>query len=77
MMWFKSCPRCNGDLHEDSDVYGRYIACLSCGYYLTVVDEARLRFSSLETVVRPAGATQGLEESGKEQGCPRQARLRA
>jgi len=28
MIWFKACPRCNGDLYLDGDE----VACLMCGY---------------------------------------------
>ncbi|MBI4199814.1 MAG: hypothetical protein HY535_05025 [Chloroflexi bacterium] len=35
MLWFRECPRCGGDLYRDRDMYGRYIACLQCGYYLS------------------------------------------
>ena len=31
MFWLKCCPRCEGDLYEDKDTYGRYLACLQCG----------------------------------------------
>ena len=34
-LWFKQCPRDTGDLRLDRDVYGHYIVCLQCGYYLT------------------------------------------
>ena len=34
MLWLKSCPRCNGDLHAVSDIYGAYIGCLHCGLHL-------------------------------------------
>lgn len=34
MLWFKSCRRCHGDLAENSDMYGPFISCLQCGYYL-------------------------------------------
>ena len=42
MFWFKSCPKCHGDLYRDSDTHGTYIACLQCGSYLTEADEMRL-----------------------------------
>lgn len=29
---FKACPRCTGDLLVNSDIYGRYVECLQCGY---------------------------------------------
>ena len=35
MFWFKACPKCQGDLHRDTDVYCSYIACLQCGSDLT------------------------------------------
>ena len=31
MFWLKCCPRCEGDIYEDKDTYGRYVACLQCG----------------------------------------------
>jgi hypothetical protein len=43
MFWLKGCPRCNGDLHDNSDVYGNYIDCFQCGHYLTADQEARVR----------------------------------
>lgn len=46
MMWLKSCPRCNGDLYENKDPYGRYVSCVQCGYYLSEVEEVVLRYSS-------------------------------
>lgn len=55
-MWFKSCSRCNGDLIEDSDGFGKYISCLACGHYLSSAEEVGLRFGSLKTVARPAGS---------------------
>ncbi len=49
MFWFKSCPKCHGDLHRDSDTYGTYIACMQCSHSLTQADETRLElFSSRE-----------------------------
>jgi hypothetical protein len=33
MFWLKGCPRCKGDLYEDTDKYGRYVNCLQCGYH--------------------------------------------
>ncbi|MBI4282699.1 MAG: hypothetical protein HY672_04360 [Chloroflexi bacterium] len=46
MTWLKCCPRCNGDLYENKDPYGRYVACIQCGYYLSEMDEVVLRYSS-------------------------------
>ncbi|MBI4310929.1 MAG: hypothetical protein HY681_04015 [Chloroflexi bacterium] len=35
MLWFKQCPKCEGDLYQDRDMYGPFVSCLQCGYYLT------------------------------------------
>lgn len=43
MFWLKSCPRCHGDLFENTDIYGKYIDCFQCGHYLTAVEEAVVR----------------------------------
>jgi len=31
-LWFKSCPKCGGDLYSDRDIMGYYRQCLQCGY---------------------------------------------
>jgi hypothetical protein len=32
MFWFKRCPRCSGDLYEETDLYGKFITCMQCGF---------------------------------------------
>jgi hypothetical protein len=32
MFWFKRCPRCSGDLFEETDQYGSFITCMQCGF---------------------------------------------
>ena len=31
MLYFKSCPKCKGDMVNTNDVYGDYKRCLQCG----------------------------------------------
>ena len=50
MTWLKCCPRCNGDLCENKDSYGRYVACVQCGHYLSEMEEVVLRYSSQNSV---------------------------
>ena len=38
MFWFKRCPRCSGDLFEESDQYGRFITCMQCGFSKDTVE---------------------------------------
>ncbi len=40
--WLKECLRCRGDLRIESDIYGRYIECMQCGYILNVDEETKL-----------------------------------
>jgi hypothetical protein len=40
--WFKECPKCRGDLREESDMYGRYVSCMQCGYTLLHDEEVHL-----------------------------------
>ena len=54
IFWLKSCPRCEGDLYENADIYGTYIGCLQCGHYLTAEEDAGLR------ALNPAGKTHTL-----------------
>jgi len=28
----RSCPRCDGDMFTDTDLYGQFVQCLQCGY---------------------------------------------
>ncbi len=32
MLLLKTCPRCRGDLQEKSDVNGRFLSCVQCGF---------------------------------------------
>ncbi len=53
MFWFKSCPKCHGDLYRDSDTFGTYIACMQCSHYLTEADEMCLELSSARVGTAP------------------------
>jgi DNA-directed RNA polymerase subunit M/transcription elongation factor TFIIS len=35
MLQLKGCPRCQGALKTNRDMYGEYKECLQCGYMLT------------------------------------------
>ncbi len=32
LLYLKSCPRCTGDVHADSDMHGTFLKCLQCGF---------------------------------------------
>ena len=46
MFWLGCCSKCNGDLYEDRDHYGTYIACIQCGHYLNGAETARIKLAS-------------------------------
>jgi hypothetical protein len=48
MIVFKSCVRCEGDVHVKSDNYGEYLDCLQCGATTEVPD--RIEFGSATIV---------------------------
>ena len=37
MFCVKCCDKCNGDLHLEEDMYGKYYRCLQCGRLTEVV----------------------------------------
>ena len=58
MFWFKSCPKCHGDLYRASDTYGTYIACMQCSHYLTEADETRLELTYSRVDLGPVSLKQ-------------------
>ena len=40
MIYFKSCPRCRGDVCLTIDIFGKYLSCLQCGFLRDIVDDA-------------------------------------
>ena len=32
MVFYKSCPKCHGDMDQRQDMYGDFRECLQCGY---------------------------------------------
>jgi len=45
MAWweFKSCPRCDGDMFIDRDLYGWYEQCIQCGHVRDLRSVVKLR----------------------------------
>ena len=55
MIYFKSCPRCRGDVNVRSDWYGEYQECLQCGWSKDTTEEPLARFARIrEDVVAQA-----------------------
>jgi hypothetical protein len=60
----KGCQRCCGDLYSSDDIYGKYIACLQCGHYLSEQQVVDLNSPGLglEVTASPAVPTSALAE---------------
>lgn len=52
MLFLKACSRCLGDLYQTKDIFGNYIVCFQCGYYLP--DFEMMEILSMDAV-RPTG----------------------
>lgn len=52
--WLKECPKCHGDLREETDVYGDFITCMQCGYTLKAEEQAELNATGTLKVAVPA-----------------------
>ena len=31
MFYLKACPKCRGDMYQETDLYGTFVECLQCG----------------------------------------------
>ena len=47
MFWLKCCPKCEGDLYEEKDTYGKYVACMQCGRVINPLVETRTKANSV------------------------------
>ena len=53
MVDFKACPRCQGDINTNRDMYGEYMECLQCGYTLDIVPEPKKQIDWTKTRGKP------------------------
>lgn len=52
---YRACPRCQGDLHYNKDMYGEYEECLQCGHFVDVVKKVTDKFPNFLTQDRKPG----------------------
>ncbi len=64
MLYFKSCPRCKGDVNVDSDSYGTYARCLQCGFARDLPSK-NLRKTGPEGTHSPQKGHRGPDEIDK------------
>ena len=39
MLKLRGCPKCQGDLYVEQDMYGAYLSCIQCGQDFFFVDD--------------------------------------
>ena len=61
---FKVCPRCSGDLLVNSDMHGRYVECLQCGYMGEFPDELATKHQGAKLALDRVAADKGQVETG-------------
>ncbi len=69
MIVFKSCIRCQGDVHVKDDQYDQDLDCLQCGAVTDVPD--RIDVTSLPEIAKPRNALVKPSSGG---GCCRSRR---
>lgn len=60
MLYLRSCPRCGGDLQEESDKFGSYVACIQCGNHLTGREEVVVASPAVAARRRSSGHGSGV-----------------
>ena len=55
MIYYKSCPRCRGDVRRDRDSHGEFASCFQCGWYgeLSRDPLSEMALAQLRASVRP------------------------
>ena len=61
MVWLRSCPRCQGDLASRTDMYGPFVMCLQCGYYLAEDEDGWLTQDPLQTAAQATPSNEAIE----------------
>jgi hypothetical protein len=54
--FLKACPRCQGDVHINKDMYGEYKECLQCGYMVDIVKPSPFAIPEIKAKKKAAKA---------------------
>ena len=47
MVFYKSCPKCMGDMHIRRDLYGDFKECLQCGLLQDLVEKPAMELAGI------------------------------
>ncbi len=64
MLYFKSCPKCRGDMYLDNDSYGSFRQCLQCGLVQDII-------------TKPMAVPQPIEEKARKRRVSVKAKMAA
>ena len=48
MVYYKSCPKCRGDMHIRKDVYGDFKECIQCGLLQDLIERPAMEFAGVQ-----------------------------
>ncbi len=57
ILFYKSCPRCRGDMHDSRDMYGTYRVCVQCGHMVDLAEPNRLASLLTHSRKKPVAST--------------------
>ena len=49
MVYYKSCPKCRGDMHIRKDVYGDFKECIQCGLLQDLIDKPSMELAGIQS----------------------------
>ncbi len=49
MVYYKSCPKCRGDMHIRKDTYGDFKECIQCGLLQDLIEKPAMEFAGAQT----------------------------
>ena len=49
MVFYKSCPKCMGDMHIRRDFYGDFKECLQCGLLQDLVEKPAMELAGMQS----------------------------
>ena len=49
MVYYKSCPKCRGDMHIRKDVYGDFKECIQCGLLQDLIEKPSMELAGVQS----------------------------
>ena len=49
MVYYKSCPKCRGDMHIRKDVYGDFKECIQCGLLQDLIHKPSMELAGIQS----------------------------